>query len=45
MAVMTTVFFYMITAYTPTFGSKVLSSTDALATRARTMTAKAPADK
>lgn len=25
MAVMTTVFFYMITAYTPTFGSKVLS--------------------
>lgn len=27
MAVMTTVFFYMITAYTPTFGSKVLSLT------------------
>lgn len=25
MAVMTTVFFYMITAYTPTFGNKVLS--------------------
>ena len=27
MAVMTTVFFYMITAYTPTFGNKVLSLT------------------
>jgi MFS family permease len=27
MAVMTTVFFYMITAYTPTFGSKILSLT------------------
>lgn len=27
MAIMTTVFFYMITAYTPTFGSKVLSLT------------------
>src|ERR1700754_2635613 len=27
MDIMTTVFFYMITAYTPTFGSKVLSLT------------------